>query len=68
MEIRLKITKHARFKMLELGINKNQIKEAIKRGSKFRQTEGLLAKYQWLAVAYRKIGKDYYKIKTVMER
>lgn len=67
MEIKLKITKHARFKMLELGINKNQIKEAIKRGSKFRQTEGLLAKCHWFAVAYRKIGEDYYKIKTVMK-
>ncbi len=52
--------------MLELGINNNQIKEAIKRGSKFRQTEGLLAEYHWLAVAYKKIGENYYKIKTVM--
>ena len=54
--------------MSELGISKEQIKEAIKRGSKFRQTEGLLAKYSYFAVAYRKIGDDIYKIKTVKPR
>ena len=66
--MKLLLTKHARFKMSELGISKEQIKEAIKRGSKFRQTEGLLAKYSYFAVAYRKIGDDIYKIKTVKPR
>jgi len=63
--MRLKITKHARFKMSELGISKEQIKVAIKRGSKYNQTDGLLAVYTYFAVAYKKIGDDTYKIKTV---
>ena len=62
----LRLTKHAIFKMTALGITKGQVKEAIKKGSKFRQTEGLLAKYSYFAVAYRKIGDDAYKIKTVI--
>ena len=66
--MKLLLTKHARFKMSELGISKQQIKEAIKRGSKFRQTEGLLARYTYFAVAYRKIGDNTYKIKTVKPR
>ena len=64
----LKITLHARNKMSILGISKEQVKEAIKKGSKFRQTEGLLAKYSWFAVAYRKIGEHTYKVKTVEPR
>lgn len=68
MEPELKITKHARFKMSELGVNKNHIREAIVRGSKFAQADGILVKHGWLAVACKKIGKNCYKIKTVMLR
>ena len=64
--MKLKLTRHVLFKMAELCVNKNQIKEAIQKGSKFRQTDGLLAEYKWLRVAYKKIGENYYKIKTVM--
>ena len=38
---------------------------AIERGSKFRQGDGYLARYGYIKVAYRKLGKSVYKIKTV---
>jgi len=61
----IKITKHAQDKMIFLGITKDQIKNAILRGSKFKQTDGYLAVYGYIKVAYKIIGKDIYKIKTV---
>ena len=64
-EIRLKITKHANDKMLWLGISEEQVKKTIIRGAKFRQTDGYLAAYAYLRVAYKKIGDNTYKIKTV---
>ncbi|MBW3002498.1 hypothetical protein KY338_05060 [Candidatus Woesearchaeota archaeon] len=49
-------------------MNKELIKEAIKKGSKIKQTDGLLAVYGYIEVAYKKIGPDTYKIKTVKLR
>ena len=61
----IKITEHTKFKMYEEGITEDMIKEAIKKGSKFKQTDGFLAVYKYYSVAYKTIGKDIYKIKTV---
>ena len=65
----LRITKHAQDRMCAMAVNKEMIKEAIKRGAKFKQTEGYLVKYTYFAVALKIIGKDgdrtIYKIKTV---
>lgn len=47
------------------GIDKEQIKMAIKRGSKTPQTDGLVARYTYIRVAY-KVVEDAYIIKTVM--
>ena len=58
------ISQHAQKKMDALGITKNQIRLAIKRGSKYKQTDGFLAKYSYYSVAY-KIRGDKYIIKTV---
>ena len=52
--------------MFELGIDENQIIRAIKHGAKIKQTNGYLSSYTYFKVAYKKIGEDYYKIKTVM--
>ena len=60
----LEITKHAGEKMLIEGISVQKICEALERGAKFEQTEGLLAKYTYFSVAYKKVG-DKYRIKTV---
>jgi len=65
MTIILKLTRHAQDKMIFLGMTKEQIKNTILKGSKFRQTDGYLAVYSYLKVAYKIIGKDVYKIKTV---
>ena len=61
----LKLTKHAQDKMILLGITKEQIKNTIKMGSKFKQTDGYLAVHGYIKVAYKIINKEIYKIKTV---
>ena len=59
------ITFHARQRMDFHGISEEQIKQAIQRGAKIPQTEGLVATYTYIRVAYKVIGKNYV-IKTVM--
>ncbi len=66
--MQLIITKHAQYKMSGLGITIENIKKAIIFGSKTQQTEGLLSYYSYYCVAYRIIGKNTYKIKTVYIR
>ena len=51
--------------MLLRGIDIEQIIRVIKRGAKVKQTDGLLAVYSYIKVAY-KISGDKYIIKTVM--
>ena len=60
------ITSHARDQMFERGIDEEQIKIAIQRGARFKQTDGYVVVYTYIRIAYKKIGADAYKIKTVM--
>lgn len=62
---KLSISRHANDKMMWLGITEEQVKKAIVQGAKFKQTEGYLAKYTYISVAYKIIGPNQYKIKTV---
>lgn len=64
-EMEIILTKHAKEKMVVHGITKEQIKLALGRGAKSKQTEGSLASFMYLKIAYKKIGEDTYKIKTV---
>ncbi len=64
--MRLLITQHAHEKMVDRGIDEEQIKIAITRGAKFKQTNGYLAIYTYIRVAYKKLRPNYYKIKTVI--
>ncbi len=64
-ELRITITRHAKEKMMMHGITPEQVKRAIQQGAKSRQTDGYLASYTYLKVAYKEIGENYYKIKTV---
>ncbi len=64
-EIRLKITVHAKERMVIHGITNEQIKRAIQQGAKSKQTDGYLASYTYIKVAYKEMGENYYKIKTV---
>lgn len=65
MEINLKITQHAKEKMILHGLSLEQIKRAIQQGAKVKQTDGYLASYTYIKVAYKEIGENWYKIKTV---
>lgn len=63
--MKLWVTKHAMDMMIERGIDEKQIKRAIKNGAISRQTDGYLASYTYIEVAFKKFPKDVYKIKTV---
>ncbi len=65
MEPTIIISRHANDKMMWLGITEEQVRKAIVHGSKFKQTEGYLAKYTYISVAYRKLDENTYKVKTV---
>lgn len=60
----LEISTHAKEKMDIEGVDEEQIRRAIKMGSISRQTDGYLARYTYINVAYKKQG-DLYRIKTV---
>lgn len=62
--MKLEISVHAKEKMDLEGIDEEQIKLALKRGSISRQTDGYLATYTYFSVAYKK-KDDTYRIKTV---
>ena len=62
--MRVEISIHAQEKMDIEGIDEEQIKIAIQRGSTVRQTDGYLAVYTYFSVTYKKQG-DVYRIKTV---
>ncbi len=62
--MRLIITSHAKQQMFDRGIDEEQIKTAIKIGSKIKQTDGFKAIYSYIGVCY-KIRGDKYIIKTV---
>ena len=61
------LTEHAKIRMAEKAINMEQIKRAIQQGAKIKQTDGLLAIYADIEVAY-KIRGEKYIIKTVKVR
>lgn len=60
----LQISQHAKERMDREGIDEEQIKRAIKMGSITKQTDGYLASYTYMRVAYKKRG-EVYRIKTV---
>ena len=62
--LRLIITNHARQQMFDRGIDEEQIKTAIKRGAKVKQTDGFKSVYSYFGVCYKIIGEKYI-IKTV---
>ena len=62
--LKLIITIHARQQMFDRGIDEEQIKTSIKRGSKIKQTDGFKSVYSYIGVCY-KIRGEKYIIKTV---
>ncbi len=63
--MKLLITKHAKERMADKAVSKEMVIEAIRKGAKINQTDGYLASYGYIKVAYKIIGDEYYKIKTV---
>ena len=63
--MKLRIGRHAKERMVLRGVTKEQIKRCIQRGATIRQTDGMLSSYTYLEVAWKKIGEDYYFIKTI---
>lgn len=61
------LREHAKMRMAEKAVTVEQIKRAITRGAKIRQTGGFLAIFADIEVAY-KIRGDKYIIKTVKIR
>ena len=61
-------TRHAADKAKLWAVTDKQIKMAISRGSKYKQTDGLLAVYMEYEIAYKIISKDFYLIKTIKIR
>ncbi len=59
------ISHHAQQRMDRHGITLEQIKLVLQRGAKFQQTDGLVAIYTYVRVAYKIVGEKYI-IKTVM--
>ena len=62
--MKLIITNHARQQMFDRGIDEEQIKNTIKRGSKIKQTDGFKSIHSYIGVCY-KIRGEKYIIKTV---
>ena len=62
--LRLVITKHARQQMFDRGVDEEQIKIAISRGAKIKQTDGFKSVYSYIGDCY-KIRADRYIVKTV---
>ena len=61
----LVITMHAQERMDQHGITREQVKVAVQRGAKVSQTDGLLATYGYIGVAF-KIVEEKVIVKTVM--
>lgn len=51
--------------MIERGIGREMVELALKRGSKTKQADGLLATYGYVRIAYRVSGKTFV-VKAVM--
>ncbi|HLD04347.1 MAG TPA: DUF4258 domain-containing protein [Candidatus Nanoarchaeia archaeon] len=64
-EENVKFTQHAAEQMLERGITKSEVIRVMQRGSRIQQKEGWLVVFAGMGVAYRKINKDTYRVKTV---
>ena len=60
----IQISKHAKEKMDVEGIDEGQIRRAIMHGSLSRQTNGYLATYTYIKVAFKRKG-EVYRIKIV---
>jgi len=65
VRLRIKLTRHAKERMINRGLTIEQIKRAIRMGARIKQTDGYESSYTYFIVDWKKIGEDVYKIKTI---
>ncbi|MEW6070506.1 MAG: DUF4258 domain-containing protein [Candidatus Thermoplasmatota archaeon] len=63
----IQYSKHARVRMIERGISKNEVQKAIIKGLKRFQNDKIIASYSYFEVVYKKIDDIIYVI-TVQPR
>ena len=63
--VRIIYSKHANDKRMLYALTKEQVEMAVKRGATAKQTDGCLASYKEIRIAYKKLGKDVYYLKTI---
>lgn len=63
--IKIIYSKHANDKRMLYGLTKEQIGRAVQRGATTPQTDGYLASYREIRIAYKKLGKNVYYLKTI---
>ncbi len=61
----IRLTRHAKQRMVARGLTSEQIKRAIRMGARIKQTDGYGSSYTYFIVDWKKIGDDVYKIKTI---
>ncbi|MAF35354.1 hypothetical protein CMO91_05940 [Candidatus Woesearchaeota archaeon] len=61
------LTKHAQDMMIERGVSMVLLRQALARGSKYKQRSGWLATYSYVIIAYH-VKRNCYIVKTVMIR
>lgn len=65
--LKIKYSKHARFRMIERGISSEEVETAINKGIKRIQDGKIASAYTYFEVVYKKIGNEIYVI-TVKPR
>ncbi|MFQ6136359.1 MAG: DUF4258 domain-containing protein [Candidatus Hydrothermarchaeales archaeon] len=65
--LKIKYSKHARFRMIERGISHEEVKNAINKGTKRLQGGKIVSTYSYFEVVYKKAREKVYVI-TVKPR
>ena len=63
--IKIIYSKHANDKRILYGLTKEQIERAVKLGATVKQTDGYLASYREVKIAYKKLNEEVYYLKTI---
>ncbi|MBI2106437.1 hypothetical protein HYT57_00480 [Candidatus Woesearchaeota archaeon] len=63
--IKIIYSKHANDKRMVYGLTKEQIERALKMGATVKQTDGYLASYREIKIAYKKLDEKTYYLKTI---
>lgn len=58
----IKYSKHARLRMVERRISRQEVAEAINKGEKRLQGDKIVSAYAYFEVVYRKLGSEIYII------